>query len=475
MSYSVGIVGPARLLSVIYRTFVPKTSIWPQIEIVGMAYTDKPPNTGLPSYASWSELLKQHALNVVINLSDDKQVIKGLRSELPEHIRLMEDVPAHWMNALFRAHEVLHRKQDHKSRFLNQTLDSLPFAAILFNSRGHVIHWNKHCEALTEIPAEQIIGQNELGHAFYLEQRPLLGQIILKQDRVDKISAAFGQSETDFTLLENGVQVSGYLHLRGRLTGYYLITAQRIVKDGKVLGSLELIQDMSAVSLLKTQLEEHQDTLQLIMSNLPFPLLSTDLQGHINFHNAAAQNYFLTPLNKDENKKDNNIFSHLNEAIGKDDTRGLLGWLNEKQFESSPSRVINVTIQDKSWEITCIKTGETHSDNALWILRNISEKESEDRLSTALAFSGAISHELAQPLTAVSNSAYLLSRTDPADKKRIKKHNAILEKESERIMAVYRKLRNLNSYKLQGYLDTQIMDLDDSSDDLFPLENSGEK
>jgi hypothetical protein len=39
---------------------------------------------------------------------------------------------------------------------------------------------------------------------------------------------------------------------------------------------------------------------------------------------------------------------------------------------------------------------------------------------------------------------------------------------------VYRKLQNLTSYKLQGYLDTQIMDLDDSSDDLHPFETPGE-
>ncbi|MFP4167924.1 MAG: hypothetical protein ACLFSY_03625 [Desulfonatronovibrionaceae bacterium] len=475
MRYNTGIIGPARLLESISRILGTETSIWPQIQPVGLVYTDSPPQSAdLPVYSTWSELLAGHEVNVFINLSPDPALRAEIRSGLPADIRLMEDIPAQWIHALFRAHRVWIKKQESKNEFLTQTLDSLPFTAILFNNRGLVTHWNKQCAMLTGTPAESAMGRYEVGTCFYPFQRPLLGQIILEEEDLDSIANRFEHPETDFTPLENGVQVSGYLQLRGRLPGYYLLTAQRIVKDGRTLGSLELIQDMSAVSMLKSQLKEHKDTLQLMMTHLPFPLLSTDLSGRIRFRNTAAQKEFLNKMDSDSARDRHNILCYLRQITDEEEMDNLSRWLREVPYESRPSRTLSVEIGDFQWEVTCIKTGDKESENALWILRNISEKESEDRLSTALAFSGALSHELAQPLTAISNSARLLARSDPADKERIHKHNQILEKESERVMAVYRKLQNLTSYKLQGYLDTQIMDLDDSSEDLHPFENSGE-
>jgi len=476
MGYSTGIIGPARLLDSITRILAAETSIWPQIQPVGLVYTDHPPQTeSLPVYSFWKDLIKEHDIDVVINLSGDPKLRRELRFALPEETRLMEDVPGQWMHALFRAHRVWVKKQESKNQFLAQTLDSLPFPAILFNDRGLILHWNQNCAKLTDTSPEKVLGTYEAGSYFYGFQRPLLGQIILEEKDTDGIAARFEHPETDFTPLENGVQVSGYLQLRGRLPGYYLLTAQRIVLDGKVIGSLELIQDMSAITMLKSQLKEHKDTLQLMMTHLPFPLLSTDLSGRIRFKNAAAQKEFLNKMGTDAAGDRHNIFCYLKQAAGGEEIDNLSNWLTESPYATKPSRTLSLAIGNLQWEVTCIKTGDKESENALWILRNISEKESEDRLSTALAFSGALSHELAQPLTAISNSARLLSRTDPADKERIKKHNQILERESERVMAVYRKLQNLTSYKLQGYLDTQIMDLDDSSDDLHPFETPGEE
>jgi PAS domain-containing protein len=475
MGYSTGIIGPARLLDSITRILAAETSIWPQIHPVGLVYTDHPPQTeSLPVYSFWKDLIQEHDIDVVLNLSGDPELRAEIRSELPPQACLMEDVPGQWMHALFRAHRVWVKKQESKNQFLAQTLDSLPFPAILFNDRGLVLHWNQSCAKLTDASPEKVLGTYEAGSYFYSHQRPLLGQIILEEKDADGIAARFEHPETDFTPLENGVQVSGYLQLRGRLPGYYLLTAQRIVLDGKVIGSLELIQDMSAITMLKSQLKEHKDTLQLMMTHLPFPLLSTDLSGRIRFKNTAAQKEFLNKMGTDTAGDRHNIFCYLKQAAGGEEIDNLSSWLTEVPYATKPSRTLTLGMDDLQWEVTCIKTGDNESESALWILRNISEKESEDRLSTALAFSGALSHELAQPLTAISNSARLLSRTDPADKERIKKHNYILERESERVMAVYRKLQNLTSYKLQGYLDTQIMDLDDSSDDLHPFETPGE-
>ncbi len=475
MASSTGIIGPARALKKISEALGEKSSVWPQLQVAALTYTDNPPNVGdWPEYSSWQEMLSRHSLNVVLNLCADKDIIMELRSGLPAEVHLMEETPAQWLHALFRTHKVLLQKQATKSRLLQQTLDALPFPAIMFSPKGLVQHWNTHCARLTNVPAEKVLRKYKVGQSFYREERPLLGQIILEENDPQQITAMFDSPDVEVTPMENGVQVFGYVQLRGRLPGYYFITAQRIVKEDRILGSLELIQDMSAVSMLKTQLKEHQETLRLMMTNLPFPLLSTDLQGKIRFSNSAAQKNFMQKLRPESGEDTTNILTYLGQALSQEDIQNLGQWLEDTAIESNPSRTLSLDIKDSLWEITCIKSGENESENALWVLRNISEEENEERLSTALAFSGALSHELAQPLTAISNSARLLARTESRDQERIQKHKDILEKESERVMQVYRKLQNLTSYKLQGYLDTQIMDLDHSSEELFPFKDSGE-
>jgi len=91
---------------------------------------------------------------------------------------------------------------------------------------------------------------------------------------------------------------------------------------------------------------------------------------------------------------------------------------------------------------------------------NLLEKE---KLQGVIEMSGAVCHEMNQPLQVVSGIAELLMMDIEENSPQYEKV-IMLKEQTERMGAITNKLMKITSYKTKAYLDRNIIDIDQSSD-----------
>lgn len=445
------VIGPGKKVANFIKSYLRYKEVTkPMGNLVAIVLTEpKELNLEVPQYASLEEALNRHNINTVINLETNPDFILKLRKMLPPHIQLSENSPSFAYLSLFLAKNIYQKKVAKKESFLSQILEASPFATVVFNRKGEVIYWNKACESLTGVPKEKVLGKKEVGFAFYELEKPLLAQNLLYHDlnTVKKIYLAQDPS-AHIHSIPKGIIVSGFWDLRSKLKGFYQVVGVKLTQGKKILGSLEIIQNIGNIYELKSQVKEYQELLENLLNHIPYPLIYSTQKGHILYINAAAKKLFQKKLDKD---KKHNIQYLLN--------------LSEQSYLSTDKKTFNLEINQEEWEITSVNLREK---GILWLFRNLTEQESKAKLSLILSVTGAICHELAQPLTAVVNASQLLSKT-PADKvERIQRHQEIISKEGQKLFNIYTKLRNIEKVSLLPYLrDTQILDINKGTTEIL--------
>ena len=129
-------------------------------------------------------------------------------------------------------------------------------AIFVIDSHHQVIHWNRACEELTGINAADVLGTPKHWTAFYDQQRPTLSDLIIDKNlgRMDDLYGVHGPS----LLIPQGLHAEGwYLNVGGKKR-YLIFDASPIYsQDGKLLGVVETLQD---ITVLK-QMEEEKERL----------------------------------------------------------------------------------------------------------------------------------------------------------------------------------------------------------------------
>jgi C4-dicarboxylate-specific signal transduction histidine kinase len=88
----------------------------------------------------------------------------------------------------------------------------------------------------------------------------------------------------------------------------------------------------------------------------------------------------------------------------------------------------------------------------------------KEKLQGVIEMSGAVCHEMNQPLQVVSGIAELLMM-DIEEGNPLYKKIIMLKEQTERMGKITNKLMSVTSYKTKAYLDNNIIDIDQSSKD----------
>jgi diguanylate cyclase (GGDEF)-like protein/PAS domain S-box-containing protein len=75
---------------------------------------------------------------------------------------------------------------DHDRGFANQLMEMLAVPVFVLDNSSRVMIWNRACERLTGVAAEEIIGTAEHWRSFYQDPRPTLADLVI-QNRTDEI------------------------------------------------------------------------------------------------------------------------------------------------------------------------------------------------------------------------------------------------------------------------------------------------
>jgi signal transduction histidine kinase len=158
----------------------------------------------------------------------------------------------------------------------SQIINGSPIPTFVIDRNHQVTHWNKACEALTGMSAEELIGTDFQWKPFYARQRSVMADLII--DKVDE-SAILGHYKgmsRKSPLVEGAYEAEGFYPILGKGGKWLLFTAAPIRNFlGRMVGAIETIQDITdnkiaekkehALNLkLSQSVTELQDSLELL-------------------------------------------------------------------------------------------------------------------------------------------------------------------------------------------------------------------
>lgn len=130
-----------------------------------------------------------------------------------------------------------------KTSTASRIISDLTLPAFVIDKNHNVIHWNRACENLTGVPADDMLGTREPWKAFYHESRPVLADLVLEGATEEEIITLYGRSCSPSKIIEGGWETEFFLP--ALKDGKWLSFAAGPVKDseGRVIGAIETFQD----------------------------------------------------------------------------------------------------------------------------------------------------------------------------------------------------------------------------------------
>lgn len=198
----------------------------------------------------------------------------------------------HLRKTLERAQEretVLWRKQE----WLTQAIESIPIPTFVIDDRHVITHYNRAMENLTGISAEKILGTSNQWQVFYGAQRPVMADLI-----VDKVSeteiAAYYQGKYRKSQVKEGAYEAEdfFADIGGNGKWMFFTAAPLIDSDGKHIGALETLQDISERKQAEEALKRSERRLRTLLDFLPYPVVVFNLQGLVTYLNPEFSEIF---------------------------------------------------------------------------------------------------------------------------------------------------------------------------------------
>lgn len=183
------------------------------------------------------------------------------------------------------AHKIRHavelRRSDKKvsdqKRLQADILNFLPDATFAINKEGIVIAWNRAMEQFTGIPASTMIGKGEYEYAtvFYGERRPVLIDLVLKNDPTVKASYPFIKRNGN-TLFAESVLPK---FRDGQDVLVWFTTSPLYDNSGAVIGAIESVRDISERKQARDSLQREKEFFDAVIDCIPNIFFVLDREG----------------------------------------------------------------------------------------------------------------------------------------------------------------------------------------------------
>ncbi|MGZ5028801.1 MAG: sigma 54-interacting transcriptional regulator [Methylobacter sp.] len=170
-------------------------------------------------------------------------------------------------------------------------LQHMPVSTFVLNAKHQVVLWNKACEQLTGLKAEEMIGTDQHWRGFYTEKRPCLADLLL-DSTLGNVSDLYEQASlfnayTDICHTENWCLMPDGRRL------YLVIDAGTISNDqGEVVAIVETQRDRTEQRLTMQALTESEQRISSILGSAMDAIVTVDQQHRITLFNAAAARIF---------------------------------------------------------------------------------------------------------------------------------------------------------------------------------------
>ncbi|GAP35491.1 PAS domain-containing sensor histidine kinase [Piscinibacter sakaiensis] len=167
------------------------------------------------------------------------------------------------------------------SGLLGQIVDGAPLATLVIDAAHRVTHWNAACERLTGLARREVVGRREAWRAMFTAPRPMLADLIV--DGIDAAAAAArrgGEGEGEAVVasraVPGGLALEAWFPQFGPEGAWLYATAAPLRDaEGRVVGAIETLQDVSRRRRTEQELQRHRDELEDLVRRRSAELAAT--------------------------------------------------------------------------------------------------------------------------------------------------------------------------------------------------------
>jgi len=130
-----------------------------------------------------------------------------------------------------------------------QLLDCSPLPQFAVGLDNKITYWNKACEALTGFKAIEMIGTDRHWEPFYTHKRPLVADLILKNDLNSFFSLYQDKNPGQSRIIPNAWEAFDWFKMGGQPLHLHFMAAPVFNEKGKLIGAVETLHDLSGQML----------------------------------------------------------------------------------------------------------------------------------------------------------------------------------------------------------------------------------
>lgn len=150
---------------------------------------------------------------------------------------------------------------------VSEYFDGSPVPAFAIDADRRVTQWNKACERITGISAASILGTRDHWKAFYRQYRPVLADLIVSASGEDAIEKYYHGKCMRSTLIPGAYEVEDYFPHLGESGRWLYFSASPLRDgDGRVVGAIEILQDVTTRKFAETDLYNVQLRLEELVT-----------------------------------------------------------------------------------------------------------------------------------------------------------------------------------------------------------------
>jgi PAS domain S-box-containing protein len=128
---------------------------------------------------------------------------------------------------------------------VSRVLDGSPLPVFEIDNKHRIIQWNTALEALSGIKRADVLGTDGQWRAFYNEKRPVLADLIIDGAGGKEISSQYRNKAGESMLIEGAYEAEDFFPSLGEKGKWYHFTASPMVNNGKVIGAIEILEDVT--------------------------------------------------------------------------------------------------------------------------------------------------------------------------------------------------------------------------------------
>lgn len=156
--------------------------------------------------------------------------------------------------------------------------DASPVPTFVIDTNHVVTHFNKACERLLGVKAEDMIGARKLGQVFYNQERPVLADLIVDKTSTEGVVNLYMNQAHRSELIVDAYESEGFFPNLGVDGRWLFFTATPLRRaDGSIAGAVETLQDITDRKLAEEALLKYQSTLEELIEKRTMELARANL------------------------------------------------------------------------------------------------------------------------------------------------------------------------------------------------------